>query len=190
MCPIPAKKFQWDPDETSMLSLGFSLKPGLADRLSNILQFTSFQTQYYPILTAYKERLGLIAATGAHTEKATPLKLLYWIKRLEFTIPDNLERNVQYFQQVDKNDKTEKLVQQGGIHSEHRQFLQSERTTALKLIAAMAVKGYAFKPNAERNAATSDIQTDLNLLGLEMDNKTILKWIREACELLDLDNIS
>lgn len=60
-----------------------------------------------------------------------------------------------------------------------------EKTTLLKLVAAMAVMGYAFKPDAARNDATKDIQSDLDKLGLGLDSKTILKWLREACDTID-----
>lgn len=59
-----------------------------------------------------------------------------------------------------------------------------ETETLLKLIAAMAVKGYAFSPNAKRNQATADIQSDLDQLGISLDQKTILKWVRAACDVL------
>jgi hypothetical protein len=59
-----------------------------------------------------------------------------------------------------------------------------ERETLFKLIAAMAVKGYMFDPGASRNPATADIQSDLDQLGISLDQKTILKWVREACEII------
>lgn len=63
-----------------------------------------------------------------------------------------------------------------------------ERDTLLKLVAAMAVRGYAFDPAKSRNSATSDIKTDLELLGLPLDEKTILKWLRMATGLIKKDN--
>jgi len=59
-----------------------------------------------------------------------------------------------------------------------------EIVTLLKLVAAMAVNGYAFVPDAKRNQATADIQSDLDQLGVSLDQKTILKWIRTACDVL------
>ena len=62
-----------------------------------------------------------------------------------------------------------------------------ETETLYKLIAAMAVKGYAFAPDAKRNQATADIQSDLDQLGISLDQKTILKWVRIACDVIPKD---
>lgn len=183
-----AKKFHWDADEAIMLSLGFSLKPELASRLEPLLHYAAFNKRYYPIITSYSERLELMSSTNAFLEKANPLELIGWMKRLEFIIPKNLERNVQHFQLPNNEHKTEKIETQNVSTDEPKPFLQSERTTALKLIAAMAIGGYKFKPQSIRNEATADILTDLNLLGFKMDPKTILKWLREGCELVEPEN--
>jgi hypothetical protein len=62
-----------------------------------------------------------------------------------------------------------------------------ETETLYKLIAAMAIKGYKFVPDAKRNQATADIQSDLDQLGISLDQKTILKWIRIACDVIPKD---
>lgn len=62
-----------------------------------------------------------------------------------------------------------------------------EKETLYKLIAAMAIKGYMFVPDAKRNQATADIQSDLDQLGISLDQKTILKWVRIACDVLPKD---
>jgi hypothetical protein len=59
-----------------------------------------------------------------------------------------------------------------------------ERESLLKLIAAMAIKGYCYNPTARRNDATADIAHDLALLGISLDRDTILKWLRESADLL------
>jgi len=48
----------------------------------------------------------------------------------------------------------------------------------------MAIAGYKFDQDAKRNQATSDIQSDLDQLGIPLDQRTILKWLREACEII------
>jgi hypothetical protein len=62
-----------------------------------------------------------------------------------------------------------------------------ETETLYKLIAAMAIKGYMFEPDAKRNQATADIQSDLDQLGISLDQKTILKWVRIACDVVPKD---
>ena len=65
----------------------------------------------------------------------------------------------------------------------------AKKNSLLTLVAGMAIKGYRFDPNANRNEATSDIQSDLDELGIGLDQKTILKWLREATALVDKDHL-
>ncbi|MEM6649350.1 MAG: hypothetical protein AAF603_03785 [Pseudomonadota bacterium] len=60
----------------------------------------------------------------------------------------------------------------------------TERNTLLKLIGVMAIKGYGYDPDAQRNEAIKDIANDLDLLGHSLDGKTIRKWLREATALI------
>ncbi len=69
-------------------------------------------------------------------------------------------------------------------------FKTLERKTALKLIIGMAVKGYAYDPNASRSNTVSEIKSDLEGLGIALDDDTIRKWLREATEFLPEDALS
>ncbi len=55
-----------------------------------------------------------------------------------------------------------------------------ERQSLMRLVAAMAVRGYSFDPNSDRNKAVTDICSDLDFLGIPLDRTTVLKWLREA----------
>jgi hypothetical protein len=57
-----------------------------------------------------------------------------------------------------------------------------ERSTLLKLIAAMACEQYGYDPRGDRSDVAPNIQKDLELVGLTMDAKTIRKWLREAAQ--------
>lgn len=70
--------------------------------------------------------------------------------------------------------------------AEKTQSLTSqERNTLLQLIAAMACEQYDFDPTAARSNTVPNIRSDLNAVGLEMDDKTIRKWLKEATSLVD-----
>jgi hypothetical protein len=56
-----------------------------------------------------------------------------------------------------------------------------------KLVIGMACAGYRFDPSRGRNSATSDIRSDLDKLGIHLDDETILARLREAAELLPVD---
>jgi hypothetical protein len=53
-----------------------------------------------------------------------------------------------------------------------------------KLVISMAWGAYRFNPYLSRNAATADIRQDLELLGLKLDDETMLTHFREAVEVL------
>jgi hypothetical protein len=66
-----------------------------------------------------------------------------------------------------------------------------ERATTFKMILGMAMGGYAYKPGASRNGATSDIANDVHAIGLQIDEDTVRKYLREAAEtLLPADQMS
>ena len=62
---------------------------------------------------------------------------------------------------------------------------ESERATLLKLILGMAIDAYAYKPGS-RNTATGNnhgsIKAALQKIGLNADEKTISKYLKEAVE--------
>ena len=66
-------------------------------------------------------------------------------------------------------------------------FTSQEKRTLLKLVAAMACEQYNFDPNVPRSDAASRIRDDLELIGADMDSKTIRKWLLEAMEFVDKD---
>jgi len=59
-----------------------------------------------------------------------------------------------------------------------------ERESLLRLVAAMAVRGYSYDPNVKRNSATTDIAHDLEHLGIPLDPGTIRKWLKQSMDLL------
>ncbi|MEO0923296.1 MAG: hypothetical protein AAFY09_11075 [Pseudomonadota bacterium] len=60
-----------------------------------------------------------------------------------------------------------------------------ERKSLLKLVAGMACEQYGFDPNQLKNSAVNSIQSDLDMVGIKMDAKTIRKWVGEAVTLVD-----
>jgi hypothetical protein len=59
-----------------------------------------------------------------------------------------------------------------------------ERDSLLKLVIGMAIKGYAYKPMAGRNAAVTEIAGDLRIMGIPLDEDTVRKYLNEAKDLL------
>lgn len=61
--------------------------------------------------------------------------------------------------------------------------------TLLKLVAAMAIKGYSYKPTEAKSTIPSEIARDAEELGLSIDEKTVRKWLKEAVSQIDQDKL-
>lgn len=59
-----------------------------------------------------------------------------------------------------------------------------EVDSLLKLVIAMAIRGYGHRPEAARSEATARIVQDLEALGIPLDPATVRKWLREAAQRL------
>jgi hypothetical protein len=59
-----------------------------------------------------------------------------------------------------------------------------ERTTLLKIIIGMAMRGYNYAPRKQRNDSVAEIESDLEVLGISVSDDTIRKYLAEAKELL------
>jgi len=57
--------------------------------------------------------------------------------------------------------------------------------TLLKLVAGMAIKGFAYNPQNKKNPSIKEIQSDLDELGVSMDDETISHWIKEGCKIIN-----
>ncbi len=171
-----ARKSIWHPDEAALLSLGFIPTQKVISALQK-LDARSFLV--CPLLKEFRERADLIVEanrSGQLGSDGDPSDLLEWFKRLEFELPDGLEKTVLRFHGLETS--------QPQSVARENQYNDREKDTLLKLVAGMAVRGYSFDPKSSRNAATKDIQSDLDFLGIGLDQKTILKWLREAIALL------
>tara|TARA_Y100000815_G_scaffold274481_1_gene308739 strand:- start:41456 stop:42442 length:987 start_codon:yes stop_codon:yes gene_type:complete len=59
-----------------------------------------------------------------------------------------------------------------------------ERQSLLKLVIGMAIKGYGHNPDAARTSTSREISSDLQLIGLSLDEDTIRRYLTEAKDLL------
>ncbi|SDO57057.1 hypothetical protein [Phyllobacterium sp. OV277] len=75
-------------------------------------------------------------------------------------------------------------IETGHGQSKEKSLSIRERESLLKLIIGMAIKKYHFKPMMAKNAATSNIASDLRQLDMSLDEDTIRKYLSEAKVLL------
>lgn len=175
-----AREASWTDVEAVLLSLGITPNALTRYDFANkpyILSFASL-----PPLNEYDERLRLIQA---HQKKngsmyGEKLEIIGWFRRLKFSFPKGLEKAVSEIEFAAIKEATQ-------LTSSHS--YQIEKQTLLKLIGGMAVRGYGYDPLAKRTSVTAEIQTDLDLLGISLDQKTILKWLREATSLVSKEEL-
>jgi hypothetical protein len=84
-------------------------------------------------------------------------------------------------------EKTQQLAELSAFVEGSPSLSTKERDSLLKLVIAMAVRGYKYKPAAAKNSATQEIAEDLIALGLTLDVDTIRKWLREGSQMLPSD---
>ena len=174
-----ARKSIWTPDEAALLSLGFVPTDSVVGMFEKLDDQSSLKCL---LLKEFSERFNLIIdanRSGELNADGNPVDLLKWFIRLEFELPKGLAETVFRIQ------TTERFEKPSGV--QESQYSDREKQTLLKLVAAMAVGGYGFNPASSRNPATKDIQSDLDQLGIGLDQKTILKWLREAANNLPDD---
>ncbi|MEP3524011.1 MAG: hypothetical protein ABJN24_01150 [Hyphomicrobiales bacterium] len=172
------RKSIWTPEEAILLLLGRVYSDDIIKHLKSMSRFevekSEFATDFFQVLALMQTAIEAeeISVPGR------PLEYLQWFQKMKFDVPEELESGVLEIH------APELLSSKTDVGTD---LIPKERETLLKLVAAMAVRGYSFDPDAKRNDATADIQNDLDQLGIPLDQKTILKWIREACSLIHKD---
>ncbi|MBG7619323.1 hypothetical protein I5R65_07595 [Herbaspirillum sp. AP02] len=63
-----------------------------------------------------------------------------------------------------------------------------ERETLLKIILGMAIKGYAYDPDAKRSSIAKEISEDLQKLGMSIDDDTVRNHLNRAKDIFGKPN--
>lgn len=76
---------------------------------------------------------------------------------------------------------SEILLFEGASEAELEKPLSTtERNSLLRIVIGMAIKGYAYEPNALKSSAPKEIADDLGLLDLNITPDTVLRYLKEA----------
>lgn len=59
-------------------------------------------------------------------------------------------------------------------------FHTKEKESLLKMVIGMAVAGYAYDPAANRSPTSREIADDLATKGIQLDEDTVRRWLKEA----------
>jgi len=189
-----AKLEYWEDAEVVALLLGRNPKVLIPTRVRA-------RQPYAEILRRYSEVSELLMRAKAtrHLRLLKPGYVLGWARKIGLDVPQELEEAIVGYGR-DIIDPADKLAGRQPFRKAKSTALARARTdtekplgtkeseSLLKLVIGMAVGGYRYDPKMQRNATTKDIADDLEEAGVALDRDTILKWLREAGELLPSTN--
>lgn len=105
-----------------------------------------------------------------------------FLKQLTFERREQLNTVIAMNEEADKlRTEIAALRRKAG---DGEQLSTRERSSLLKLVIAMAIKKYNYRPSMSKNSAPANIATALRELGMALDEDTIRKYLNEAKALL------
>lgn len=195
--PRWSRKPSWTLDEA--IALSFGRDPGKVTWaiIEKHLSESSFAKEY-----AERRDIALrAAATGEIDDPIRPGRFLEWTSMSNIDLPDDLIDAIATYRSeiVDWKSAYEAISKRRDemeaevaalrqVESQKRDLGTREQDSLLKLAIGMAIAGYKFDPKSKKNKATSEIYSDLEKLGIPLDEGTILKWLRAGAELVPREN--
>jgi hypothetical protein len=175
-----ARMQRWSLDETTALSIGF-------EPCGDLLEGTDGMPVQSDVLNYYLKRRALIEDNFDWGNIAKPARnsvpdLVRWFASVELDVPEQLLAAADKYHSLGIGKKS-KLGRANA--ADDKALDPRERSTMLKMIITMAVKGYGYNPKAERSTIPTEIESDMNLLGVGINLETIRKHLRNGAALLD-----
>lgn len=208
-CVYFAKKSTLDFKEIVSLSLG--IDPRLVseliekhDRLSAGDPALSSKPSYNKcikelygteIYKKYSEIIELLQSHYPYQTQVLTTELVEWNKRMDIKLPEAFVESVNKYHNVpdikmayeelkiENKRQSEKLAKREETIDQLK-IKEVTLNNLRKLVIAMAVRGYRYNPKASKNKSTKDISDDLSSVGLPLDEKTILRRLKESANLL------
>ena len=177
------RKGGWSPEEALLI---FAKREPKSEVITYLQNMRDSEREESPFAAAFFMTMELAKSAievGEISALGRPLEYLLWYEKMLQDVDDDIRMAI-----LEIHDPNRFHALQYGVPENAVDLSNLEQRSLLKIVAAMAITGYRFDPAAARNEATSEIQSDADLLGLELDQKTILKWLRKACELIPEDN--
>jgi hypothetical protein len=183
------RKDAWTLDEAISLLLGYVPHNGARN-------WAEKNHPYFEPARKFVELAGLMGTAIAIKklyDLDEPSHFVIWSKDKGIPLPSEIEIKVlrddrsaaswknRYERMQLENENLR--AENGSLNSEIKKLGSPSYKTALQIIAVLAIKE-GFKSEAIRNAATKDIASKLMLAGVELSDKTVLKYIRDGIECL------
>lgn len=188
----------WTLDEAVALSLGRDPRFANWETVQQLVASSRFAFRF----AAQREIVNRAKTMGQLREKTTPALFLAWAERMQFPMPDELVDAVKSVgtpapdwkslfeqSQLQVQALTSRLqeLEREKPPAETAPLDPRERQSLLKLVIAMAVKGYTYDPSAKRSDVISEIESDVNFVGLSISKDTIRKHLDQGGKLLPGD---
>ncbi|HXI87153.1 MAG TPA: hypothetical protein VNH64_06815 [Parvularculaceae bacterium] len=127
---------------------------------------------------------------GGASPTSSPTRAIEWAVHTKVNPPKTLVDAVeaQGHTLIDCRRRCEELERQlHTIASAEKELGERERTTLLKMIIGMAIKGYTYDPKVERSAIPREIAEDIQSLKFDISTQTVPEKLAAARELLPSD---
>lgn len=175
-----ARMQRWSLDEAVALSIGFEPCGDLLEGTEGMPVQSDVLAFYFKRRALFEDNFdwGSVAAPGRNSVA----DLVRWFDSVELDVPEQLLAAADKYHSliIGKKSKFGRSDAADGKPLDPR-----ERSTMLKMIITMAAKGYGYNPKAERSTIPSEIESDMNLLGVGINLETIRKHLRSGAALLD-----
>ena len=185
----------WHREEAAALLL--KLDPRIALAPDSITHMRP--VDYWP---QYRDLLEMITRAKIALPDNRPLRpglIISWSRTVGLNPPQELVAAIEATDSTEISDSTD-FSEMGNTTDiqpppraagvqENAPLHHKTKASLLKLVAGMAIRGYAYNPTQRQNAAISEIESDLRLLNIPLSDDTIRRWIAEACELIDWETV-
>jgi len=174
----------WTLDEAAALTL--KMDPDSLTRSSLESSLEEVGTRFSRL------RRQLRRAREAHelTDPVSPKKYVDWADANAVALPRWLKQSIDCGQATDWKGMYEASQQQLSMITGELERLKKadkalgskERNTFNKLLLGLAVAGYGYDHRAARSSVPNEIASDLARLGIDLDEDTVRKKLREAAD--------
>ena len=135
---------------------------------------------------------------GEWTEYATPGTVLAWAGAHQVEVSPKLSESIEAYSAARDAERAAwwaDLVDDNESHEPEltpteRTASAKERESLKKMIIAMAVDKYGYRPGALKSKVPQEVANPAERLGLRLTDDTCRKWLSESGDILDQDVIN